>query len=122
MRRISEVPAPIWLRPAVRLRGLLNPRFAQVSLAELAHAHHIESANNSRPISILRISDVPAPIWLRPLALARLTFAALTSASTESGPYIESVNSSRPISIRLISDVPAPISYSLASRHRRPVG
>ena len=33
-----------------------------------------------------------------------------------------SANSSRPISIRLISLVPAPISYSLASRSRRPVG
>jgi hypothetical protein len=33
-----------------------------------------------------------------------------------------SANNSRPISIRRISPVPAPISYSLASRHRRPVG
>jgi hypothetical protein len=31
-------------------------------------------------------------------------------------------NSSRPISMRRISLVPAPISYSLASRSRRPVG
>ena len=38
-----------------------------------------------------------------------------------SNRYFVSLNSSRPISIRLISDVPAPISYSLASRHRRPV-
>jgi hypothetical protein len=35
--------------------------------------------------------------------------------------YFVSLNSSRPISIRLISEVPAPISYSFASRHRRPV-
>ena len=33
-----------------------------------------------------------------------------------------SANNSRPISMRLISLVPAPISYSLASRHRRPSG
>ncbi|KAG1185073.1 hypothetical protein G6F35_014954 [Rhizopus arrhizus] len=33
-----------------------------------------------------------------------------------------SLNSSRPISMRRISLVPAPISYSLASRHRRPTG
>ena len=87
-----------------------------------AGSGYIVSANNSRPISILRISDVPAPIWLRPLAVARLTFALLTLASTESGPHLVSANSSRPMSIRLISDVPAPISYSFASRHRRPVG
>jgi hypothetical protein len=31
-------------------------------------------------------------------------------------------NSSRPISMRRISLVPAPISYSLASRSKRPVG
>ena len=36
--------------------------------------------------------------------------------------YMVSANSSRPISMRRISDVPAPISYSLASRHRRPSG
>ena len=35
--------------------------------------------------------------------------------------YLVSLNNSRPISIRRISDVPAPISYSLASRHSRPV-
>ena len=33
-----------------------------------------------------------------------------------------SLNSSRPISMRRISEVPAPISYSLASRSRRPAG
>ena len=33
-----------------------------------------------------------------------------------------SANNSRPISMRRISLVPAPISYSLASRHRRPQG
>ena len=36
--------------------------------------------------------------------------------------HIVSENNSRPISIRRISDVPAPISYSFASRQRRPVG
>ena len=36
--------------------------------------------------------------------------------------HIVSANSSRPISMRRISLVPAPISYSLASRHRRPSG
>ena len=36
--------------------------------------------------------------------------------------YLDSLNNSRPISILLISDVPAPISYSLASRSKRPVG
>ena len=36
--------------------------------------------------------------------------------------HIDSAKSSRPISMRRISDVPAPISYSLASRHSRPVG
>src|SRR6185312_1503672 len=39
-----------------------------------------------------------------------------------SSTYAVSLNSSRPISMRRISDVPAPISYSFASRHRRPVG
>ena len=34
----------------------------------------------------------------------------------------DSLNNSRPISMRRISLVPAPISYSLASRSRRPVG
>ena len=38
------------------------------------------------------------------------------------GAYIVSANSSRPISMQRISLVPAPISYSLASRHRRPSG
>ncbi|EXI74577.1 MAG: hypothetical protein AW07_01808 [Candidatus Accumulibacter sp. SK-11] len=37
-------------------------------------------------------------------------------------PYSVSANNSRPISMRRISEVPAPISYSLASRHRRPAG
>ncbi|MEA2881194.1 MAG: hypothetical protein QOH32_413 [Bradyrhizobium sp.] len=37
-------------------------------------------------------------------------------------PYADFSNSSRPISMRRISLVPAPISYSLASRKRRPVG
>ncbi len=36
--------------------------------------------------------------------------------------YFVSWNSSRPMSMRRISDVPAPISYSFASRSRRPVG
>jgi hypothetical protein len=36
--------------------------------------------------------------------------------------YAVASNSSRPISMRRISEVPAPISYSLASRRRRPVG
>ena len=36
--------------------------------------------------------------------------------------HLVSSNSSRPISILRISEVPAPISYSFASRHRRPVG
>lgn len=36
--------------------------------------------------------------------------------------HMVSAYSSRPISMRRISDVPAPISYSLASRHSRPVG
>jgi len=40
----------------------------------------------------------------------------------ELGHQAVSWNSSRPISMRRISDVPAPISYSLASRSRRPVG
>src|SRR5690606_12365833 len=31
-------------------------------------------------------------------------------------------NGSRPISMRRISEVPSPISFSLASRHRRPAG
>ena len=51
-----------------------------------------------------------------------------SSVSPSGGPsafpeaYFVSAISSRPISIRRISEVPAPISYSLASRHRRPVG
>src|SRR6187431_1277770 len=36
--------------------------------------------------------------------------------------HMLSAYSSRPISMRRISLVPAPISYSLASRHRRPTG
>ena len=36
--------------------------------------------------------------------------------------YPFSLKSSRPINSRRISDVPAPISYSLASRNKRPVG
>ena len=36
--------------------------------------------------------------------------------------YCVCANNSRPISILRISLVPAPISYSLASRHRRPAG
>ena len=43
---------------------------------------YMVSANSSRPINQRRISDVPAPIWLRP-ALRALTFAALTLACAE---------------------------------------
>ena len=39
-----------------------------------------------------------------------------------SAPYALPWNSSRPINMRRISLVPAPISYSLASRNRRPAG
>ncbi|MNS76169.1 hypothetical protein D3C72_1097080 [compost metagenome] len=44
------------------------------------------------------------------------------SRSSRARAYLVSANSSRPISMRRISLVPAPISYSLASRHRRPAG
>ena len=46
----------------------------------------------------------------------------LPVAASELNPQHVSANSSRPISMRRISLVPAPISYSLASRHRRPSG
>src|SRR5690606_33082053 len=58
----------------------------------------------------------------------RSLFNALDVAAVDHGTgqyrcgQAVSANSSRPISMRRISLVPAPISYSLASRHRRPVG
>jgi hypothetical protein len=52
----------------------------------------------------------------------RCPVAAGCSGRSSRWPYRVRWNSSRPISMRRISEVPAPISYSLASRHKRPVG
>ncbi len=64
MRRISLVPAPMWLRPAL---ARLHVRCADVSLRRIGArpGPQAVSAYSSRPISMRRISLVPAPIWLR---------------------------------------------------------
>jgi hypothetical protein len=52
----------------------------------------------------------------------RAATRAAASAWPSRSRYIVSAKCSRPISMRRISLVPTPISYSLASRHGRPVG
>ncbi len=46
----------------VRMKSMPSPKEGQAVGVRLGAQSHIVSANNSRPISMRRISDVPAPI------------------------------------------------------------
>ncbi len=68
----------------------------------------------------LAASEEKSP-WNPPIGVRAAPTMTIGSLSHGSSHFV-SLKSSRPISMRRISLVPAPISYSLASRHSRPVG
>ena len=93
------------------------------------------SASRSRRSQIARsaLVVVATVVWLgcaaapctrrRAPFVARSLRARVASGRKQPPPHhMLSAYSSRPISMRRISLVPAPISYSLASRQRRPTG
>ena len=95
-----------------------------VSVATEADRHSVRSRRptRARPHAGL---GIPQRAPSASLAASHVIHIRATDAPTGYRGQLYScvsANSSRPISMRRISLVPAPISYSLASRHRRPVG
>src|SRR6478752_10872318 len=86
--------------------GAVRQDFHDPPVSFQAHPHH----GRISPSLVVSANALPDSRWRK------------VNAAPRGGPYRVFSNISRPISMRRISDVPAPISYSLASRSRRPVG
>ena len=108
--------------PVIWLAGTrLSEQPIHMNLGFCCLVRLVKNPGRSRSISAAQARLWVNRSWSEDIS-AIFACAAYVSLRTGVLTYIVSANSSRPISMRRISLVPAPISYSLASRHRRPSG
>ena len=81
----------------------------------------IANAKSLHDIEIVQLVTLSDNKWARPEFQHRFKVNTFFIGGNTVRQAV-AANSSRPISMRRISLVPAPISYSLASRHKRPSG